>query len=135
MAYLTLQSPTKLGGTKEVTVCFFLTISSSSFTHTGASKLNGKTSGTDSSYRDKKQVYDNMGPEMHNYRVIQPFSNVSAIRHSQQCCTVTTNTSVTPGGTLWSHIRGNVESDLLLPEYRTPLAIALSAAQDQKCPL
>jgi hypothetical protein len=31
----------------------------------GVSKLNGKTSG--SSYREKKNVYDNMVPEMHNY--------------------------------------------------------------------
>jgi hypothetical protein len=76
-----------------------------------------------------------MGPEMHNYGVIRPFNNVSAIRHSQHCCTVTLNTSVPPGGTLWSRIRGNVQSDLLLPEYRTPLVVALSAAHDQKCPV
>jgi hypothetical protein len=37
----------------------------------GLSKLNGKSSGSDSSYREKKKVYDNMGPEMHNYRVIR----------------------------------------------------------------
>jgi hypothetical protein len=24
----------------------------------------------------RNKVYDNMGPEMHNYRVIRPFSNV-----------------------------------------------------------
>jgi hypothetical protein len=35
------------------------------------SKLNGKTSGSDSSYRVKKKVYDNMVPDMHNYIVSQ----------------------------------------------------------------
>jgi hypothetical protein len=83
----------------------------------------------------RKKVYDNMVLEMHNYRDIRPFSNVSAIRHSQHCCTVTLITPVTPAGTLWSRIRGNVQSDLLLPEYRSPLIVALSAAHDQKCPV
>lgn len=33
---------------------------------TGVSQLNGKFSGRDSSYREKKKkVYDNMGTEMH----------------------------------------------------------------------
>jgi hypothetical protein len=76
-----------------------------------------------------------MVPEMHNYRVIRPFSYVSAIRQSQHCCTVTLNMSVTPAGTLWSRIRGNVQSDLLLPEYGPPLVVALSAAHDLKCPV
>jgi hypothetical protein len=38
----------------------------------GVSKLNGKTSGMDSSYRDEKRVY-NMGPEMYDHRVVRAF--------------------------------------------------------------
>jgi hypothetical protein len=38
----------------------------------GVPKLNGKTSGMDSSYRElKKKGYDNMGPEMYSYRVVR----------------------------------------------------------------
>jgi hypothetical protein len=36
----------------------------------GVSKLNGITSGMDSSYRETKTGYDNMGPEMYSYRVV-----------------------------------------------------------------
>jgi hypothetical protein len=38
----------------------------------GVSKLNGKTLGMDSSYREtKKKGYDSVGPEMYGYRVVE----------------------------------------------------------------
>jgi hypothetical protein len=35
------------------------------------SKINGKTSGMDSSYGETTRGYDNMGPEMYSYRVVR----------------------------------------------------------------
>jgi hypothetical protein len=45
----------------------------------GVSKLNDKTSGIDSSYREtkKRKGYDNMGPEMYGYRVTELRSSES----------------------------------------------------------
>jgi hypothetical protein len=37
----------------------------------GVSKLNGKASGIDSLYREMKNVYDNMDPEMYDYGVVR----------------------------------------------------------------
>jgi hypothetical protein len=37
----------------------------------GVSKLCGKASGMDSSYRERKKGHDNMGPEMYGYIVVQ----------------------------------------------------------------